>query len=416
MIPQILKKRARDRKTIPVPAVAGRGNGEYEINDNPIDGAAGATSFSGRKFYVPLSSADKDQAVRAHEYAHLAVDAIVPDIGRTFHCASNGWVQCVLDNVVNGFAFANGVDSIKHLPMPALAEDIPAEQVREIHAQRALQILSVKPSVKGKDLNARDLNVLKTASVKLRAIGAGMKGKKAIPPSVTDQIILTAKSLEKYFETPQDMERVDLGELDEHGDKTMPRLFYEAPEWCDMEIVKPNLDKSISRMRLGHKRKAGFLGAFRNPLRALLPAFDGMAWDRKVPSIGGNILIDMSGSMHLSGTDLVELLRTAPAATIAGYCSDCVKDGWLIILAANGRYTSDPQAIGSGNGVDGPALEWLARQRGPKVWICDGMVTGVKDARHPLLTLECRNKCAENNILYVSSLREYFSLATKVKP
>jgi hypothetical protein len=411
VIPQILKKRAKDRKYIPVPAVAGRGNGEYTVCD-PMQGTAGTTSYTGRAFGVPLTNEDKDIAIRAHEYAHLAVDAITPDIDRTFHCAKNEWVQPVLDNIVNGFAFAQGVDSIKNLPMPKIDGEIPQEFIREIHAQRALQILSVKNKITDKVLNARDMAVLKTASLTLRAIGASMKGKTRIPSEVTDKIILTAKTLESYFGKPQ-TEREDLSKLDAKGSTTLPRLFNETPEWCDMEIVKPNLDKSISRMRLGHKRKAGFMGAFRNPLRALLPAFDGMAWDRKVPSIGGNILIDISGSMNLSSGDLVELLKTAPAATIAGYCSDGKRDGWLIIFAQNGRYASNPERMGDGNGVDGPALDWLARQRGPKVWICDGVVTGVGDAPHPLLTLECRNKCAENNILYVSSLPEYFRLAAK---
>jgi len=34
---------------------------------------------------------------------------------------------------------------------------------------------------------------------------------------------------------------------------------------------------------------------------------------------------------------------------------------------------------GSGNVVDGPALAWLARQPRPRIWFCDGAVTGIGD-------------------------------------
>jgi hypothetical protein len=185
-----------------------------------------------------------------------------------------------------------------------------------------LQVLSIKNTIKDKNLTPRDMQVLTSASNKLRLIGANMRGKTEIASAVTDQIILTAKTLEKYFGQKPTEEREDLKALDSRVGSNMRAIEMKAPEWCAMSIIKAKLDRSVSRLRLGTRRKAGFLGAFRNPLRALLPAFDGMAWDRKLPSIGGNILIDMSSSMKLQPSEIAGLLATAPAATIAGYASD----------------------------------------------------------------------------------------------
>ena len=43
---------------------------------------------------------------------------------------------------------------------------------------------------------------------------------------------------------------------------------------------------------------------------------------------------------------------------------------------------------GSGNIVDGPALEWLASQAEPRFWISDGSVTGVDDVEYAVLSAE----------------------------
>jgi len=43
---------------------------------------------------------------------------------------------------------------------------------------------------------------------------------------------------------------------------------------------------------------------------------------------------------------------------------------------------------GGGNIVDGPALEWLAAQAEPRIWISDGVVTGVNDVDYAALSAE----------------------------
>ena len=43
---------------------------------------------------------------------------------------------------------------------------------------------------------------------------------------------------------------------------------------------------------------------------------------------------------------------------------------------------------GGGNIVDGPALDWLATQAEPRIWISDGAVTGIDDVDHAVLSAE----------------------------
>lgn len=97
----------------------------------------------------------------------------------------------------------------------------------------------------------------------------------------------------------------------------------------------------------------------------------------------GTVLIDGSGSMRLSDEMIAEMIDMLPYATIAIYSGGGgAGHSWIVIVARNGRRV---ERIGSierdgGNTCDGPALLWLSRQQAPRLWICDGIVTGEHDA------------------------------------
>lgn len=162
----------------------------------------------------------------------------------------------------------------------------------------------------------------------------------------------------------------------------------------------------------------GYVGAFKYPHRAIIPQFDGSAWatkrKRKAPSTG-SILVDCSGSMELSIESVASLVEKMPAATVAAYAgiqgSEC--SGRLVVLARNGRICnvndSRLAALGSGNIVDGPALEWLGRQPNLRVWISDGVVTGVHDRAGENLTDEASKLVRRFGIFRVPTLEEYLS-------
>lgn len=135
---------------------------------------------------------------------------------------------------------------------------------------------------------------------------------------------------------------------------------------------------------------------------------------RKRPG-GGAVLIDRSGSMHLRPDQVLEIMTMMPAAIIASYSGSRV-DGRLDILAKDGRRARDEsisQNYGGNNCVDGPALLWLAEQKGPRFWVSDGHVTGVADAPSENLRAHATLLCRKHRIRRFDSIEEVMEFADK---
>jgi hypothetical protein len=105
---------------------------------------------------------------------------------------------------------------------------------------------------------------------------------------------------------------------------------------------------------------------------------------------GGAVLIDASGSMHLSADTLAELAAQAPAATV-GYYSGHLPDkrgmcGTLRIFARGERRARTAPRKDGGNEVDLWAVRWLLRQPAPRILVSDlgfcGGPDGQSDAAH----------------------------------
>lgn len=116
------------------------------------------------------------------------------------------------------------------------------------------------------------------------------------------------------------------------------------------------------------------------PTRMHRAAVDDRVFTARKHKRQGTVLMDMSGSMHISAEEIKALIDHAPAAVIAGYWGRG-GTGVLRILASGGRMVSESnlRPTGHGNEIDGPALAWLARQRAPRIWVCDDKLTGTED-------------------------------------
>lgn len=142
------------------------------------------------------------------------------------------------------------------------------------------------------------------------------------------------------------------------------------------------------------------------PHRLLL---DSKIFTEKRKAERGTLLIDVSSSMTISEYQIDRLLDIAPMLTIALYTSDFYNyfRGMLVIVASKKRRCSKKNLSrysGYGNVVDGPALRWLANQKHPRIWVSDGIVTGVGDLNHPSLSKEAYSICKNANILRVSKV------------
>lgn len=153
------------------------------------------------------------------------------------------------------------------------------------------------------------------------------------------------------------------------------------------------------------------MGARLGHIRRLIT--DGRAFQRirKQPQQGGTVLIDASGSMSLCSEEIKKFLDNSPAATVAMYSAGMTK-GKITIIAKNGRIATEQdinlqrQQVGGCNTIDGPVLDWLAKQPQPRIWVCDGHVTGIGDCEAPNLTREAMLKAKRNAITRYDNLEE----------
>ena len=169
-------------------------------------------------------------------------------------------------------------------------------------------------------------------------------------------------------------------------------------------------------------RIAGYLGQRSTPrstgrhpryINRLLTDPEQRVFAGRRQSAGGTVLIDQSGSMHLSDADLWKIVAAAPGCTVIGYShlagSRDQPNIW--ILAQRGRAVSNIPLGNGGNGVDGPALHFALQRhrRGePFIWVCDGYVTDEHDNFSNNLAEQCAQTVIQNRIHHVADLDHAF--------
>jgi hypothetical protein len=126
----------------------------------------------------------------------------------------------------------------------------------------------------------------------------------------------------------------------------------------------------------------------------------------------GSVLVDHSGSMALELADLDRLLLSTPHGMRVALYSGSGALGELRIVADGVRRAASEHLarFGSGNVVDLPALEWLARQPPPRLWVSDGGVTGIGDRGSLALKQRCAALCRRARIRRVAGLEEAAAL------
>ena len=384
-------------------------------------------------------------AIRLHEYGHFLL------ISSGFHGTEllknfrekgvDGlWFRAALDVIVNHCLLKMGCKEISYLPLAArnmrwdkLARGSAAQIfLRSSGLAREKKIRLKAREFLERDYNRDDIAFLETADAKL----IQWSRLEHLPNEDFFALIL---KLEQIFgrssekcddwgniitaeEIPYQLSEYELDILSEQIDTAQKENLYSllniknrarnkqilkdvvrksmlAPianwnNWGKMEIIHLPLTKVQLTIKNSRKFLPGFVGTFRYPHRALLPAGDGAAFAYRQKSKGGTILLDCSGSMRLSVGEISNFLCLAPMLTVAGYSSSWRKGGSLAIFIKNGRIT-DEQTVekwykekGSGNVIDGPALGWLIKQRKPLIWISDGRVTGIYDMCSKNLNLE----------------------------
>lgn len=132
----------------------------------------------------------------------------------------------------------------------------------------------------------------------------------------------------------------------------------------------------------------------------------------------GTVLVDVSSSMNFTDASLDAIVAMLPHATVAVY-SGSYREAWLVVVAKNGRrvasmgYGAGLVPRSGGNTCDGPALLWLSRQPAPRLWVCDGYVTGTTDVAEDWQAAECAAILTAAGIVQVGGAGEGSLQATR---
>jgi len=180
--------------------------------------------------------------------------------------------------------------------------------------------------------------------------------------------------------------------------KKPKRTRYGEARWGQLTIVQqPLVDKLAARE--ARRVRPSDMGAVPRYMHRLLTDQRVFGRRRKKKAFEGTVLIDCSGSMHLTADMVDEILRRWPAVTVATYAG-MGETGQMWIIAKKGKRASKDRIKppGGGNVVDGPCLDWLAKQRMPRVWISDGGVTGIGDGAHIDFVKDAAVKMKRGNI------------------
>lgn len=226
-------------------------------------------------------------------------------------------------------------------------------------------------------------------------------------PTFTDSINYARELEHEFKEIEQQLEEMqkELEEADLPA-PIMPEMWQGDARWGAMAMQTAPLTERLQGNPSKRKR-ASDTGVVPTYMHRLLSDQRVFGRKRKHRRWQGTVLIDLSGSMSLSVHEVNEILRRWPAVTIATYSGNNA-NGVLRIVAKNGRKASDDwlgPPSGNNNMVDGPALDWLCTQRGPRVWISDGGVTGI-GGQTPGLILDAAKKVNRGKIKRIENVQE----------
>lgn len=181
----------------------------------------------------------------------------------------------------------------------------------------------------------------------------------------------------------------------------------------EMTIVNPTLDNYCKSPKIKTIRylpsEEGMY--FRNIHRELL---DGLIFNsnRIYHSNIGSLLIDGSGSMSINNKHIEKIVNSCSGILIAIY-SGHGDNGELHIIAKKNLILRRLPYRNGGNIIDLPALQWLGRQKLPRVWLSDGQVTGKEDKTYSGITNTCKNLVKKYRICQVKDITKLNLLLEK---
>lgn len=184
-----------------------------------------------------------------------------------------------------------------------------------------------------------------------------------------------------------------------------------AQRWTDVVMGPTVLDTGASGIKLGKKRRPSVSGTRVRYTSRLMTDPQKRVFATVKHTNGGVLLMDMSGSMSLSTSDLDTLLNTARGVTVLGYSGNQPGEPSLWLLAKDGKRVSELPDVPGGNEVDGTALIYAQsiRKNGePLIWVTDFGVGG-RNNEGPWAQAWCAKFVLANRVYQVRDIGEAIS-------
>lgn len=418
-------------------------NGSWTIEAGlPIRGVP-CTNISERRMIVPMGGAEAHRVIRAHELMHAKVSPVVLDLEMLAdyygpHIGPETWVAAEemrvnvlvahagfnLDHLADGSEKTTGM---RLAQMGLAGWDAMVVSLAGMYGSKAVNqfitgLRTVNPDMANAaraivgELRKFDRKFRKSwgpSRWAKRAASTGPASLGGYGSSVEGFVRYTAPLaalLQSFMQTKVDGEKskpVDRSESEKI--EAMARKASGKPGWAEPILnTSVVLSKHIDG-RIGRKRIASATGRTPRHLDRLLTDPERRVFDRRARGKGGVVLIDQSGSMHLSDADVMKMVEAAPGCVIIGYSHSSgdtrgLPNIWVI--ANRGKVAEDFPSGWGGNGVDGPALKFALSHRRtgePFIWVCDGLVTDSNDDEQPELSEECAQLVIKHRIHMVDT-------------
>lgn len=370
----------------------------------------GSLGFADKVMAVPFGESPFARFTRLHEMGHLA---FTPPIIPAKVAAENGLdpqaLQVCEDARVNTLLATQ-----KGLPMTALGETESLDGFRDSitklvgagDAETAVKF-GAETLVAFRHRNEAGIrDVLETAGL-LPAIALADRALLELDPDDDgdipfDQTIAAARVLTNGLQYGKELGESP-GDLSENAKEQLSDS--EMVPWGELRMEYPRLTNNHGA-KVSPKYRASDTGPRLRKIGRLFT--DQKIFAHRVRQPGGSLLIDGSGSMNLEPEQIQEILKIAPVAWIGLYGARSGDSGAIKVLAKDGKVCRPEDMISPGgcNVIDGPALRVLAKQSAPRIWICDGWVTGIDDIGSLANTVECSRICFAANIKRIPTVAE----------
>lgn len=439
----------REQERVAMPEFIGRRRDRHVAQPWQVEGGSAArgeawADLDKLRMRVPFGDDDASRAIRAHELMHVRVS---PTRGladcdvfdglevRTVQCAEEFRVNTLLtragfdttelrdgsevvagERIVARGDWAEAVNMVGATAGTKACKDF-LRGVRKSDPEWAKALREVEKALTKAARKFSTSSMADTAECRI--------GDRVLPRGFATATRQFATILRTATESVKTDEETGETEVSVEGvkDRIGPRKRGEARG--PREFARLILDTEVALTRrvpghIGRKRVAVNVG--RNPRRIhrMLVDPERRVFDRNIRGQGGVVVIDQSGSMHLSEKDLWDLLEAAPGCTVIGYShepgSTTTPNVW--VLAENGKVCDAVHKGNGGNGVDGPALEFALSKRKRNeavIWVCDGLVTDSHDGFYRQGAEQCAELVIKNRIHQVEDVEKAVEALRKVK-